>query len=136
MNVDKIVNILSDKKHGFAGLIPKDSMLKLAHFVAHGQVDMDMYIERSTKKARGSVERGERIYQTTCARCHGADGKEINFKAPPKIEYIGTVANKNPWETLHKIRNGQPDVQMISIGAFDVQTHVDILAYTQTLPAK
>ena len=133
---DKIVNILSDKKHGYDGLIPKDSMLKLAHFVSHGQIDMDLYIVRSTKKALGNVERGERIFQTTCVRCHGVDGKEINFKTPPKAEFIGTVANANPWETLHKIRNGQPEVQMISMGAFDVQTHVDILAYTQTLPTK
>ena len=97
---------------------------------------MDEYIDRSTKKARGDPKRGERIFQTTCVRCHGADGKEINFKTPPKAEFIGTVANANPWETLHKIRNGQPEVQMISMMAFDVQTHVDILAYTQTLPTE
>lgn len=135
-SVDKIVEVLSDKKHGYAGLIPKDAMLDLAHFVSHGQVDMDEFIDRSTKKARGDAIRGERIYQTTCVRCHGVDGKEINFKSPPKAEFIGTVANGNPWETLHKIRMGQPDVQMISMLAFDVQTHVDILAYTQTLPTK
>jgi thiosulfate dehydrogenase len=134
--VDKIVEILSDKKHGYDGLIPKDSMLALAHFVAHGQVDMDEYIDRNTKKARGNVERGERIFQTTCVRCHGVDGKEINFKTPPAAEFIGTVASGNPWETLHKIRSGQPSVQMISMLAFDVQTHVDILAYAQTLPTK
>ncbi len=134
--VEKIVEILSDKKHGYDGLIPKDSMLALAHFVAHGQVDMDEYIDRNTKKARGNVERGERIFQTTCVRCHGVDGKEINFKTPPAAEFIGTVASGNPWETLHKIRNGQPSVQMISMLAFDVQTHVDILAYAQTLPTK
>ena len=134
--LDKIVEILSDKKHGYDGLIPKDSMLTLAHFVAHGQVDMDEYIERGTKKARGDPKRGERIFQTTCVRCHGVDGKEINFKSPPKAEFIGTVANGNPWETLHKIRNGQPEVQMISMLAFDAQTHVDILAYAQTLPTK
>ena len=49
---------------------------------------------------------------------------------------IGTVAKANPWETLHKIRMGQPLVQMISMLAFDVQDHVDILAYAQTLPEK
>ena len=134
--LDKIVEILSDKKHGYDGLIPKDSMLALAHFVAHGQVEMDEFIDRSTKKALGNADRGERIFQTTCVRCHGADGKEINFKSPPEAEFIGTVASGNPWETLHKIRNGQPEVQMMSMLAFDVQTHVDLLAYAQTLPTK
>ena len=70
------------------------------------------------------------------ARCHGSDGKLINFKSPPKAEYIGTVAQANPWETLHKLRMGQPGVPMMSMLAFDIQDHVDVLAYTQTLPAK
>ena len=131
-----IVAILKNKTHGFDQLIPGKDMEALAHFVAHGQIDMDVYIDRATKKAKGNPARGERIFQTTCARCHGSDGKLINFKTPPKIEYIGTVANKNPWETLHKIRMGQPGVPMISMLAFDVRDHIDILAYAQTLPQK
>jgi thiosulfate dehydrogenase len=134
--LEKIVEILSDKKHGYGGKIPKDGLMQLAHFVSHGQVDMDIYIDRDTKMVRGDPKRGERIFQTTCVRCHGDDGKAINFKSPPKAEYIGTVANGNPWEALHKIRNGQPSVQMISMGAFDAQTHADILAYARTLPQK
>lgn len=135
-SLDKIVEILTDQKHGYGGLIPKDSLTALAHFVAHGQIDMDEYIDRNTKKALGNAERGERIFQTTCVRCHGKDGKEINFKTEKNPEYIGTVATANPWETLHKIRNGQPAVQMISMLAFDLQAHVDVLAYAQTLPVK
>ena len=131
-----IVAILKNKTHGFDQLIPGKDMEALAHFVAHGQIDMDVYIDRATKKAKGNPARGERIFQTTCARCHGSDGKLINFKTPPKIEYIGTVANKNPWETLHKIRMGQPGVSMISMLAFDVRDHIDILTYAQTLPQK
>ena len=73
---------------------------------------MDDYIDSATKKAKGNVANGERIFQTVCARCHGSDGKLINFKSPPKAEYIGTVASDNPWETLHKIRMGQPAVPM------------------------
>ncbi|MBI3574171.1 MAG: c-type cytochrome [Gammaproteobacteria bacterium] len=131
-----IVAILKDKTHGFGRLIPEKDMEALAHFVAHGQIDVDIYIDRATKKAKGNPARGERIFQTTCARCHGSDGKLINFKTPPEVEYIGTVANENPWETLHKIRMGQPGVPMISMLAFEVQDHVDILAYAQTLPKK
>ena len=135
-SLDEIIAILKDKKHGYGGLIPDDGLRNLAHFVAHGQIDMDKFIDRGSKRALGDPKRGERIFQTTCVRCHGTDGKEINFKTPEKPEYVGTVANANPWETLHKIRNGQPGVQMISMAAFDDQTHADILAYTQTLPTK
>jgi thiosulfate dehydrogenase len=134
--IDSVVATLKDKTHGFGTLIPQEDLEALAHFVSHGQLDMDDYIDRASKKAKGNAANGERIYQTTCARCHGSDGKLINFKTPPKVEYIGTVASKNPWETLHKLRMGQPGVPMISMLAFDIQDHVDVLAYTQTLPAK
>lgn len=134
--LDSIVAILKGDTHGYGKLIPDDDLTALAHFVAHGQVDMDEYIDRATKKAKGDAANGERMYQTICARCHGSDGKLINFKTPPEVEYIGTVAKANPWETLHKIRMGQPGVPMISMLAFDIQDHVDILAYAQTLPAK
>jgi thiosulfate dehydrogenase len=135
-SIEAVVAVLKNQTHGLGGMIPDDDLTELAHFVAHGQVDMDVYIDRATKKAKGDAANGERIYQTTCARCHGSDGKLINFKAAPKIEYIGTVATANPWETLHKLRMGQPGVPMMSMLAFDIQDHIDVLAYTQTLPAK
>jgi len=37
---------------------------------------------------------------------------------------------------LHKIRNGQPGMPMPALRVLPVQTLVDILAYTQTLPMK
>jgi thiosulfate dehydrogenase len=115
-SIDSIVATLKDKTHGFGELIPAKDLEALAHFVAHGQLDMDDYIDRASSKAKGDAANGERIYQTTCARCHGSDGTLINFQSPPKIEYVGTVAS--------------------SMLAFDIQDHIDVLAYCQTLPAK
>lgn len=133
----KVVSILRDKTHGFDLAVLSDTAAeKLALFVTKGQIDMDTYIDRSTKKAKGDARRGAAFYQTICSICHGADGQAINFKEPPKVEYIGTVAQANPWETLHKIRNGQPGVPMVALSALDIQDQVDILAYAQTLPAK
>jgi len=134
--LDTIVAILKDDTHGYGKLMSDKELTTLAHFVAHGQIDTDEYIDRATKKVKGDAAKGERIFQTTCARCHGSDGKLINFKAPPKAEYVGTVANANPWEALHKVRMGQPGVFMISMLAFDIQDHLDVLAYMQTLPKK
>jgi thiosulfate dehydrogenase len=51
-------------------------------------------------------------------------------------EYVGTVAQVNLWETLHKIRNGQPGVPMPAMRVLEIQQAVDILAYSQTLLAK
>jgi len=130
------VAILKDKTHRLGNLMPEKDLEALAHFVAHGQIDTDAYIDRASKKAKGDPLKGERIFQTTCARCHGSDGKLMNFGKPDDPEYIGTVANENPWEALHKIRMGQPGVPMISMLAFEIQDHVNILAYIQTLPQK
>ena len=135
-SIDAVVAILKGETHGFDGLIPDEDLTALGHFVSHGQIDMDAYIDRATKKAKGDAAQGERIFQTTCARCHGSDGKLMNFKDEKTPEYIGTVATANPWEALHKLRMGQPGVPMISMLAFDIQNHIDILAYAQTLPVK
>ncbi|MCH7550592.1 MAG: hypothetical protein IIA35_02645 [Proteobacteria bacterium] len=136
MDVNKIHDIIMDKTHALKGKMPHSAMEKLALFLSKGQVDNDKYIDRKNKAVRGNAKRGAAIFQTVCAVCHGYDGKEINFKDPPKAEYVGTVCKKNPWEGLHKIRFGQPGVGMVALTALGIDTAVDILAYCQTLPTK
>jgi thiosulfate dehydrogenase len=75
-----------------------------------------------------------------CAACHGPDGKKLNFGKPDDPEYIGTVANENPWEVAHKIRVGQPGSNPpmptgVETG-WSLQEVLDVLAYAQTLPEK
>jgi thiosulfate dehydrogenase len=134
---DRIASVVRDKTHGYTeAMIPNRAVSTLALFVSRGQMDMDPYIDRATKKAKGDPKRGARFYQTVCAMCHGFDGKQVNFQTPESPEYIGTVANENPWETLHKIRNGQPGIPMVSLGVLEIRDQVDILSYAQTLPQK
>ncbi len=131
----EIAAVIRGEAHGYTpAMIPERALSSLALFVSRGQLDMTRHIDYATKVARGNAERGARFYQTICAVCHGHNGKQINFKAPDGVEYIGTVASANPQETLHKIQNGQPGVPMVSLGALSTQDLVDILAYTQTLP--
>lgn len=135
--IERIVEVIRNDVHGFTPEMLSDSAVqKLAAFVSLGQVDMDLYIDRETKRARGDPVTGARYFQTICAVCHGYDGKAINFRDEKKPEFIGTVASENPWETLHKVRFGQPGVGMVSLTALDLQTLVDIVAYSQTLPAE
>lgn len=134
---DRIHEILMDETHGFTDeMISHSAMRKIAFFVSLGQIDMDRYIDRATKKAHGNPGRGAQFFQTICANCHGFDGKEMNFGDENEPEYVGTVAQHNPWEALHKIRFGQPGVGMVSLSVLDVQEQVDILSYIQTLPAE
>ena len=129
--------VVRDPTHGYTEImIPNQALAALALFVSRGQVDVEPSIDRASKRARGDGQRGARFFQTICAGCHGLDGKQINFKTPESPEFIGTVANENPWETLHKIRNGQPGIPMPALGVLDLQVQVDILSHAQTLPVK
>lgn len=133
----RIVSVLRDKTHGYTeAMLPDRAAAALALFVSRGQIEVDQSIDRATKKTGGDPKRGARFYQTICAICHGFDGKQVNFNTPADPEFIGTVANENPWETLHKIRNGQPGIPMPSLGVLDLKDQVDILSYVQTLPKK
>jgi len=134
---EEIVAILRGEQHGFtAGLLSDSAVKKLAKFVSMGQIDTDLYIDRATKKVKGDPAAGARYYQTICAVCHGYDGKAMNFGDEPEPEFVGTIANDNPWEMLHKVRFGQPGVGMVALDALDTQALVDIVAYAQTLPEK
>lgn len=135
----KVMVTLKDKNHTLGSALRDDDLRDLANFVSKGQVKMDQYIDRATKKLKvGDKAKGEAIYNTICANCHGRDGTLNEDGKPLKAdeEPLGLVATDNPWETLHKIRNGQPGERMPALRVFDVQIAMDILAYLQTLPTK
>lgn len=131
-----VVASLKGSAHKMGDLMSEQDLRALAVFVVEGQLDPNPYIDRGSKKAKGSVANGERIYMTVCTKCHGADGKKINFGDEKEPEYVGTVANDNPWEVLHKLRMGQPGKEMPALLALPVQLLADTLAYSQTLPEK
>jgi thiosulfate dehydrogenase len=126
---DKVISAMKDSTHGYAGKMGDQDFSDLASFVTQGQIDMDVLIDRSTKKAKGNAANGKRYFSTVCAGCHGKDGKE-----PKDMEPLGKLTNGNPWEVAHKVLNGQPNEKMPSMRAFDLQVTADILAYLQTLP--
>ena len=133
----RIRKIITDKTHRFTEKqLPVAAMEKLALFLSFGQIDMDVHIDRATKKARGDARRGAQFFQTICANCHGFDGKAMNFGDEKAPEFVGTVCTENPWEALNKIRFGQPGVGMVSLSVLEVQDQVNILSYCQTLPPK
>lgn len=133
----KIHKIIMNDTHKYTeDMIPHNAMDKLSLFVSLGQIDDDLYIDRTTKKARGDAQHGATLFQTICAVCHGFDGKAMNFGDENEVEVIGTIAKDNPWEFVHKARFGQPGVAMVGLVALPVQDVVDILAYAQTLPEK
>ncbi|MBT4711461.1 MAG: hypothetical protein HOB82_08035 [Alphaproteobacteria bacterium] len=130
-----IVDILVGPLHGFTeAVLPRPAIDALALFVAKGQVDATQYINYETKAALGNASRGADLFQTICSVCHGIDGTDMNFGDEDSPLYVGTLANDNPWEILHKIRFGHPGAPMVAMFALDVQDQVDVLTYLQLLP--
>ncbi len=129
--------------HGYkdAGLSDLE-IESLVLFVRSGLADTAAYIDEQGA-FRGEAERGKRLYERglgggkACAECHGLDG----LKAPKASnadydDFVGKIANENPWEFLHKVRFGQPGTPMPSAvtAKAPVKDILDVCAYSQTLP--
>ena len=125
-DVKEISALLRAPPHRYTpAMIKDDELQRLALFVSRGQVDTDKYITTAGGKVQVVnsandvvLERGRGIFQTTCAACHGFDGRRVNFGATGEVAYVGTEARENPWEVLHKIINSHPGAEMINLRAF------------------
>ncbi len=121
--------------HGFgdAGL-SADDIWDLAKFVLDGQIDTDDHIDE-TGAFLGSELGGTISYDQVCLSCHGSDGKAINSGSAQDPVYVGTVANENPWEFLHKVRFGHPGSAMpaTDLLRWEVFLAADVGVYAQTL---
>lgn len=126
----KIVAIIKDKTHGFAGMMDEKDFQDLALFVSKGQEDMDKYIDRASKMPKGGdAARGEVYFNTLCAQCHAKDGS-----LPKDMDKTLAKQMGNPWEVMHKILEGQPGEQMPALRALDRQIVLDLMAHLTTLP--
>ncbi len=134
-NPQTVIKILMDENHQYFGVqwkksvFNKEDLNDLANFVTQGQIDTDIYIDRESGAAKGNPKRLQNLFNTLCAHCHGIDGKALLTGID-----VGDAVRNNPWEALHKIRNGHPDESMPALQALDMALIVDILAYAQTLP--
>lgn len=129
----------TDYRHDFSAVLSDAALGDLANFLSEGLINETKYIDYATKKPiRDNVGNGKVLFDGTCAACHGSNGKLLNFGSEAEPEYVGTVASDNPWETLHKIRFGQPGTTMPSsiVNGWSTQDAIDVLGYAQTLPTE
>jgi thiosulfate dehydrogenase len=128
----------ANANHNFSSYLNNDQISALATFLKEeATIDESQYIDYTTKKPKAAdTAKGKQLYDSGCASCHGADGKVILFGG--NKDTLGFIANDNPWETLHKIRFGQPGSAMPA-GVEQqktIQDAVDIVGHAQTLPVK
>lgn len=117
-----------EAKHAeYKTVLSDEDKNKISLFLSKGIFNMDKKIIAKTKLVKsGNSAKGESYFQTLCAQCHGQTGMEV--KDMPNLRKLSL---KNPWESLHKILNGQPGEEMPALGALDKQISIDILAYLQ-----
>lgn len=127
-SAESIIATLKAEAHGFGDLLSDQDFTDLANFVSKGQVNMDEFVDRSSKAPKGDAAKGEVYYNTICASCHAKDGK-----LPEDMKPFGAQMG-NPWEVMHKILNGQPGENMPALRALDHQIIADIMSHMVTLP--
>jgi thiosulfate dehydrogenase len=152
-DIEAILLGASNSNHNFSYVLDYDAINKLAVFLKYGLVDMRKYINYDNKRPfRSNPAHGKILYEKECARCHGKDGTQLNFANDIKPEFIGTIAYKNPWEFIHKVRFGQPGTIMPALRiklkltekdkrmpsgietGYTMEDIIDILEYARTLP--
>lgn len=116
-------------------MIDDDELRRIAAFVSRGQVDMSKFVNLETREIiPGDIENGRAIFQTTCAACHGFDGRRLDWGDDNGPAYVATEANAAPDEVINKILNAHPGVEMINLRAFGEAAAGDVLTYIATLP--
>lgn len=127
-----------DPAHDFSGYMDDAALQKVALFLKGGLIDDSQYIDSiSLKVINGNLEHGKQLFEATCTRCHGEDGKKIVFRTEGVDEYLGSVALRDPWRFLHRTRFGVAGTDM-PIGyelGWTPADGRDVLAYAQTLPS-
>lgn len=134
--IDALMATLRDQNHPYTReMITDAEMERVALFISEGLVDMRTFIDIDTRKVKaGDVDRGREIFQTTCAACHGFDGRAMDWGDGDAHNFVGTEAAALPDEVFSKISNAHTGVAMINLHAFSVEDRIAVLAYTATLP--
>ncbi len=134
--VEAIALTLRDANHPYTPeMISDEEMMRVALFVSKGLVDMRTFIDYDTRTVNaGDAERGREIFQTTCAACHGFDGRALDWGSDGGHNFVGTEAAELPDEVYNKISNAHPGAAMINLRAFSHEDRVAVMAYIALLP--
>jgi mono/diheme cytochrome c family protein len=136
--VEEIMPILRNASHPYTtDMIADDEMLRVAYFVSEGLTDMRAFIDYDTRSVIagvGDTDRGRAIFQTTCAACHGFDGRALDWGEGDAHNFVGTEAAELPDEVYNKISNAHPGAAMINLRAFSVDDRINVMRYIASLP--
>jgi cytochrome c5 len=135
-NTDEIKKLLRRPSHrAVVTPLSQRELQAIALFLSKGQHNISTVIQPNGT-ARGNPLGGKDIYESVCRTCHGADGKEPITGEPGDRSSLGWMARNRPAQTVHKIRNGVPNADMLSLRFLELKQIGDLLAYLQRLDRK
>lgn len=122
--------------HDFSPYMDEQALIDIALFLSEGVLDSTAFIDANKIAVGGNLESGKSLFNQNCATCHGSDGTAINFGSGTDPVYVGPKSLDNPWEVVHKARFGIPnEMPAMALVTLETQDYIDLLAYTQSLPA-
>ncbi len=124
-----VVGRIRDPGHPFpSNELPELSVELLAAFISAGQRNIEDY-------SGGDREAGQDIFEGACINCHQIDGLRYLRGEPGDISSLGWLVRNRPSQSLHKIMNGVPAAEMLSLQFMADRQIADLLAHLATLDA-
>jgi mono/diheme cytochrome c family protein len=112
--------------------LPDLALFLLGAFISDGQYDRNLLLDENGK-ARGDPEAGRAIFEGACINCHELDGRAFLRGEVGDPASLGRIARTRPEQALHKIMNGVPLAEMLSLRFLSEEAIADLMAYVQTL---
>ena len=133
MEPDQIAQRLRNQAHPFpSDKLPDLAIQLLAVFISQGQYDRAEFFD-TKGQALGDTTAGQGIFEGACINCHQLDGRAYLRGEPGDRPSLGWIVRSRPEQALHKILNGVPAAEMLSLRFLSSTDIRDLLAYLQTL---
>ncbi len=104
----------------------------LAMFITRGQHSVGQFFDEKGE-ALGDAELGQDIFEGACINCHQLDGRRFLRGEIGDRSSLGWIVRNRPEQSLHKILNGVPATEMLSLRFLSTWQITDLLAYVGTL---
>jgi thiosulfate dehydrogenase len=123
----RIIELIRAPDHPFPGdKLPDLAAELLAAFISGGQRDLGDF-------SGGDPLAGQGIFEGACTNCHQIDGRRYLRGEKGDRSSLGWVVRNRPEQALHKIMNGVPAAEMLSLHFMPDWQIADLLAYVSTL---
>jgi thiosulfate dehydrogenase len=132
-DADRIRERILNSAHPFpAKDIPDLALDLLSFFVREGLYDRADFLD-DKGQAVGNPEFGRDVFEGACINCHQLDGRRFLRGERGDRSSLGWVVRNRPEQALHKILNGVPAAEMLSLRFLSREEIADLFAYLQVL---